>query len=346
MPNKYTDEINGIIKRTKEIRKLKNLTVSEWFSIFLSDYCQNLKASTFVSYQQAVKNHINDILGEVLLDDISSEIIQFFIKVITNGDEERQPLSPKTVKNVYGILHKGISYAYRLGYMKSDINEMMIVLPKNRQSNIKPLTNDEISALLNEISNTQYESIIITALFTGMRESELLGLFWSDIDFQGGKITISRQLTRDKLTNQYALTSLKNDKPRTINPAPFIMKMLQNKFRGDRNDFVFINEFGEHFSHNAVYRYLKKAAAKAFGRFDVRFHDLRHTYAVLSLQAGDDYKTLQENMGHYSAAFTLDRYGHCTDTMKRVSSQRMERYYKDVLMNETTEKQEPLKITI
>ena len=79
--------------------------------------------------------------------------------------------------------------------------------------------------------------------------------------------------------------------------------------------------------HNAVYRYLKTASEKAFGRANVRFHDLRHTYAVLSLQAGDDYKTLQENMGHYSAAFTLDRYGHCTDDMKTASSQRMESYF-------------------
>ena len=234
MPSKYTDEINGIIKRTKEIQILRNLTVSEWFSIFLSDYCQNIKLSTLASYQQAVTNHINVILGDILLD----------------------------------------------------------------------------------------------------------------IDFQGGTITISRQLTRDKITHQYVLTSVKNNKPRSISPAPFVLKRLQREYGGNRNDFVFTNEFGKHFSHNAVYRYLKKVADKAFGRSDVRFHDLRHTYAVLSLQAGDDYKTLQANMGHYSAAFTLDRYGHCTDTMKKVSSQRMESYYKDVLMCDTTELQEPLKIII
>lgn len=346
MPSKYTDEINGIIKRTKEIRKLKNLTVSEWFSIFLSDYCQNIKPSTLASYRQAVTNHINVILGDVLLENISSEVIQFFIKILANGDPDRQPLSPKTVKNVYGVFHKGVSCAYRLGYMKSDVNDMMVILPKNHQTDIKPLSNDEISALLSEISGSKYESVITTALFTGMRESELLGLKWSDIDFQGGTITISRQLTRDKITHQYVLTSVKNDKPRSISPAPFVMKRLQGEFGGNRNDFVFTNEFGKHFSHNAVYRYLKKVADKAFGRSDVRFHDLRHTYAVLSLQAGDDYKTLQANMGHYSAAFTLDRYGHCTDTMKKVSSQRMENYYKDVLMCDTTKLQDPLKIII
>lgn len=346
MPNKYTDEINGIIKRTKETKRFKKLTVGEWFKIFLSDYCRNVKTSTFASYQQAVANHINVILGETLLDNISSEVVQFFIKILSDGDEKRQPLSPKSVKNVYGILHKGLSCAYALGYMKSDIKDMMVILPKSRQSDIKPLTNDEITALLSEISGSKYESVIITALFTGMRESELLGLKWYDIDFQGGIIKVSRQLMWDKISHQYVLTSVKNDKPRSISPAPFIINMLRNDFNGNRNDFVFTDEQGEHFSHNAVYRYLKKTAKKAFGRTDVRFHDLRHTYAVLSLQAGDDYKTLQENMGHYSAAFTLDRYGHCTDTMKKVSAQRMENYYQSVLIGDSSNNQETLKIVV
>lgn len=346
MPNKYNDEINGIIERTKEIKRLKNLTVNEWFSIFLSDYCQNIKTSTLASYQQSFANHIKIILGDVLLSDICSEVIQFFINVLLNGDQERQPLAPKSVKNVYGVLHKGLSCAYRLGYIQSDIKDMMIILPKNRQVDINPLTNDEIISLIAEITDSQYKSIILTALFTGMRESELLGLKWYDIDFQGGTIKIARQLTRDKITRQYVLTSVKNDKPRSISPAPFIMKMLQDRFNGNRNDFVFTNELGTHFSHNAVYRYLKKAAMKAFGRSNVRFHDLRHTYAVLSLQAGDDYKTLQANMGHYSAAFTLDRYGHCTDVMKNVSSQRMEKYYQNVLMGDELIIQKPINLIV
>ena len=62
----------------------------------------------------------------------------------------------------------------------------------------------------------------------------------------------------------------------------------------------------------------------------IYFHDTRHTYAVASLQAGDDAKTLQENLGHHSAAFTLDMYGHVTMKMKRDSADRMERFIKDI----------------
>ena len=62
------------------------------------------------------------------------------------------------------------------------------------------------------------------------------------------------------------------------------------------------------------------------GAPDARVHDLRHTYAVLSLQNGDDVKTVQTNLGHASAAFTLDVYGHVSDRMQRESSNRMESY--------------------
>ncbi len=330
--SKYTKEIYDIIQQSNMKRKLENYVIEEWFEKFLTDYCSNIKDSTFASYKQAVNNHINRILGDIPLKEINSEVLQFFIKVLSEGDDETSPLAPKTVKNVYGILHKGLLTAHKLGYMMANIEDMMVVLPRTAPSEITPLSNDEISALLSYINGSQYQLIITTAIFTGMRESELLGLRWCDIDFKSGTINISRQLVRDKITHEFVLTTLKNNKPRTIKPAGFLMIELERTYTGNRQDFVFTNaKTGNHMSHNAVYRYLKKASSKSFGRDNVRFHDLRHTYAVLSLQAGDDYKTLQDNMGHYSASFTLDKYGHCTDTMKVVSSQRMDSFYKEHL---------------
>ena len=330
--SKYTKDIFEIIKQSNLKKEVKNYTVKEWFLKYLLDYCPNIKTSTYASYKQAVHNHIIRILGDVPLNEIGSEVIQFFIKVMTNGDEEASPLAAKTIKNVYGVLHKGLLIAYKLGYMESNIENMMIVLPRIDPNEIAPLSNEEIMLLLSHIQGSQYHLIITAALFTGMRESELLGLRWCDIDFTTGTINISRQLVRDKITRKFVLTTLKNNKPRSIKPAPFLMKLLRKAYTDNRQSFVFVNpQTGNHLSHNAVYRYLKKASHKAFGRDNVRFHDLRHTYAVLSLQAGDDYKTLQENMGHFSASFTLDKYGHCTDTMKSVSSQKMEMYYQQHL---------------
>jgi integrase len=103
------------------------------------------------------------------------------------------------------------------------------------------------------------------------------------------------------------------------------MKLAVGPAWDNSENLVFTNEMGAHLKHDLIYRHLKRVFAQ-MGVPKLRFHDLRHSYAVLSIQAGDDIKTVQENLGHYSAAFTLDVYGHVTDRMRRDSSERMDRY--------------------
>lgn len=88
---------------------------------------------------------------------------------------------------------------------------------------------------------------------------------------------------------------------------------------------MFTNEIGQNLSPLSVYKAFKQFVSQ-IGRPDARFHDLRHSYAVVSIQSGDDIKTVQENLGHHTAAFTLDVYGHVTDQMKQASAQRMQRF--------------------
>lgn len=92
---------------------------------------------------------------------------------------------------------------------------------------------------------------------------------------------------------------------------------------------MFTNELGGHLMPHVVYKSFKKVAA-AIGCADTRFHDLRHSYAVAAIKSGDDIKTVQGNLGHATASFTLDIYGHVTEQMKRESADRMERFIKNV----------------
>lgn len=94
-------------------------------------------------------------------------------------------------------------------------------------------------------------------------------------------------------------------------------------------NLVFTHELGEYLNPNTVYNHFKEIVAR-IGAPEVRFHDMRHSYAVAALQAGDDVKTVQGNLGHATAAFTLDVYGHVTDQMKEESANRMERFIQSV----------------
>ena len=92
---------------------------------------------------------------------------------------------------------------------------------------------------------------------------------------------------------------------------------------------VFTSSSGSNLHPQTVYAHYKKLAVK-IGAPESRVHDLRHTFAVLSLQNGDDVKTVQGNLGHATAAFTLDIYGHVSERMKDDSAARMEAYYQAV----------------
>lgn len=134
-----------------------------------------------------------------------------------------------------------------------------------------------------------------------------------------------------------------------IAPAPFVLELLRCwrqtqaeerlkagwEWQGWKSEkerqaaFVFTTPFGTHLHPQTVYIHFKKFAAE-IGAPNARVHDLRHTYAVLCLQNGDDIKTVQGNLGHATAAFTLDVYGHVSERMKEDSANRMQRYIENL----------------
>ena len=142
---------------------------------------------------------------------------------------------------------------------------------------------------------------------------------------------------------------LKNDKSRTVHAATFVMDLLRRRKREQaeqrllagsawegwttteeaKKALVFTNALGKNFTQPSVVRHYKKIAAR-IGAPNSRVHDLRHTFAVLSLQNGDDVKTVQDNLGHATAAFTLDVYGHASKRMKEESAARMQNYIESV----------------
>jgi len=95
------------------------------------------------------------------------------------------------------------------------------------------------------------------------------------------------------------------------------------------DNLVFTNAMGGHLVPQTAYKHFKRIV-KALGCPDLRFHDLRHSYAVNALQAGDNIKDVQDALGHHTAAFTMDAYAHITEQMKQASADRMERFIQAV----------------
>lgn len=311
------------------------LTISQWLSIWTSEYLGHVKPNTVSSYKAICRTHIEPGLGDIKLSALSTHTIQ----TLYNRLQRDKGLSPKTIKNVHGALHKALQQAVELGYIRFNPTDSC-KLPRVEKSEIKPLDEDAITAFLNAIQGHRWESVYTVTLFTGLRQGEVLGLTWTCVDFARGVILIDRQLQKNRETGQFELIATKNNKGRRITPAPSVMAILREQQRRqaemrlqagaawEDSGLVFTNELGHHLAPFTVYKHYK-AIVNELGIPDSRFHDLRHSYAVAALQSGDDIKTVQENLGHYTAGFTLDTYGHVTEKMKQDSADRMEQFIKN-----------------
>lgn len=317
------------------------MTVGEWLDIWLRDYLGGVKPRTVQSYKGQVENHIRPAVGAIRLETLNTHTIQSLYNSLGAERDGKPGLSAKTIKNVHGVLHKALQQAVAVGYLRFNPADAC-TLPRVERKEIQPLDNEAITAFVKAIQGHKFENVYIVTLFTGMRRGEVLGLKWDNVDFKRGTLTINKQLQGipDK-KGEFQLISPKNHKGRTITPAATVMAILKKqqarqaemrlKAGGMWEDagFVFTDELGHHLSPHTVYHNFKTIAA-SIGLPAARFHDLRHSYAVAALMAGDDIKTVQGNLGHHTAAFTLDVYGHVTEQMKQESAARMDTFIKSV----------------
>lgn len=337
------------------------MTVGEWLETWERDFLNGVNPFTKLNYSQHIRNHIIPALGNRKLQQLSGPDIQkFYNQLLREGGKIRchdkegnvmkkdgqpvyvsVPLSAKTVKNIHGVLHKALEKAVKLEYIRTnpaDSCELSRVVKKE----IRPLDDRDISRFMEAVQNHPFRALFLTTLFTGLRRGEVCGLRWDCVDLEHGTITINKQLQNiPGQPGSYRLVSTKNGKGRTLKASHFVVDLLcQQKAEQEKmkrlvgelwhnEGYVFCNAVGEHLSPSTVYHNFKRIASD-IGMPAARLHDLRHSYAVASMRAGDDIKTVQSNLGHHTAAFTLDVYGHVTAQIQQASADRMDAYIRAV----------------
>lgn len=320
------------------------MTVKEWFETWMKEYSGDKKYFTIDQYNSFGKNHILPELGAVKLSALSPVHIQKLYNKLGSeiSGKTGKPLSAKSIRNIHGILSKCLNVAVDQGLIKSNPCDRVTV-PKVVKAQIDPLTEEEQKAFLKAIQSHRYNVLFTTMLFTGMRISEAIGLTWDCVDAQKGTLKVYRQLQkRLKKDGGYTFAPLKNSKTRIVQLSPYIIDLLQkhkikqqqqrlaagelwqgfDNLEEQETAFVFCDDLGQHLKQDTVRSDFKELCP------DSRVHDLRHTFAVNSLQAGDDFKTVSESLGHATAAFTLDVYGHVSDEMRKQHAARQQEYIK------------------
>lgn len=317
------------------------IKVSAWFDDWLETYAAGkVKPLTYQSYQASIKNHVKPHIGSLELQKVRGSHIQKIYNAMTKAG-----LSGKTVKNVGAIMHKAFSVAVKEGIIPTNPVDAA-ELPKVKTREMKPLADDEIPVFLSAIDDSPMRNAYALCLFAGLREAECLGLSWKNVNFKDHEITICQQLQKNKTGDHdyFISDSTKSGKSRTIAPPAIAfeylkdeqIRQLENRLKAGKDwsnedDLVFTDEIGKHLAFFTFYNRFKRIAA-SIGRPDLRPHDLRHTCVTVALANNANPKAVQQMLGHATASFTLNVYGHSTEQMMKDTADRVQGYY-DTLKN-------------
>jgi integrase len=306
------EDYRARIRRGERISPSR-MNVAEAAATWLPTQSQ-LRPRTIEKYEVAFRKHVVPALGRVRLAEVNEEDILHLIATMRS-----KGLAPWTIRGVLTPFGRLLRWAVRRGLMPSD---PMARLERGERPSVgtreqRILTKEEMPALLNA-ATPRYRAFLSTAMFTGLRLSELLGLQWADVDFKGQFIRVRKQLDR-----QGGRVAPKTNRAvREVVLMPALGRLLREHRLGSpfsqESDFVFASNRGTPLYYRNAERRGLGAAADAAGLNPVhlprlRLHDLRHCFASILIADGADVVTVSRQLGHSSASITLNVYAHLFD---------------------------------
>jgi integrase len=302
------------------------LTVEDYLKRWLSDSLKPLvdagkmEHSTFVRYEGIVERHISPTIGRKKLKDVGRAEVRALYSA--KGKE----LSPRSVDYIHVTLKKALSQAMRDDLIPRNVAAGERPRSSRKRAEIRALSSQQTMALLKTARGTRNEALYVAAVHTGLRQGELLGLKWADVDLAGRRLSVRRAL---KVTDHgLDFGPPKNNASRRSVPlsksamaALRAHRSRQNEERlqlGDLwqdHDLVFPNRIGKPLDHgNLYYREYKPLLQKAgLGDEGFNFHSLRHTFATELFNQRKRPKIIQSLLGHSSIIQTMDTYSHLLD---------------------------------
>ncbi|MBI2859658.1 MAG: site-specific integrase [Chloroflexi bacterium] len=288
------------------------MTVAQHLESWLSGYVRtNCSPRTLDGYRSIISHHLAPAFGNLPLKQLRPAVIQSYY------GKACACLSNRTVHHQHRVLSESLKYALRQGYLGRNPCDL-VDPPSPRKKAMRTLTSAEVESLMRVAQDSFYYPLIYTAVSSGLRQAELLGLTWRAIDLDMCSISVTQTLYK-----RGGICTFKQPKTahssRRVAMTPKLALFLRDYKANQEvlclelgkvlalDDLVFISYRGEPLNPSVVTHNFQRIAAKA-GITGVRFHDLRHTFASLMLLRGAKPKVISEALGHASVAFTMDVY--------------------------------------
>ena len=300
-----------------------NEFLDRWFATAAKP---KLRTKSYRSYESLMRRYVRPVLGERILSAIKPLDLQdAYQQLVDRG------LSSRTVRYTHSVLRSALRQAIRWRLLLQDPTDGA-QLPRLGRREMRVLNAEQSRIFLGAALKTHYGPVFAVALTTGMRPSEYLALKWSDIDWDRGTVSVVRTLERSAGGWRFAETKRARSR-RIIKLQEWVLETLKNLqaitnrrsgcSRPGNSELVFTSPAGHPiYSDKLAKRF--KAILRQAGLPVVRLYDLRHTSATLALAAGVPPKVVAEQLGHASAAFTLDVYAHLLPHMQEQAAKKVE----------------------
>jgi integrase len=309
-------------------------TLGQYLERWLKDYARpNTAPRTAEGYETIIRQHLSPKLVHIPLAQLKPEHLQkYYAEMLASGRIKREGgLSAQTVRHHHTALHKALQSGVEWGLLGRNVADA-VRPPRVLHNEMKTWSEEEVNRFLEAAKETPYYALFYTALFTGMRRSELMALRWQDVDFILSQIYVKRSLhqLRDGSFNFRPPKTARGRRAVALPPSAILV--LQEHFEKRKQERVILREplkdedlvFGEADGRpmrpNRITRAWVMLAEKA-GLKVIRLHDARHTHASIMLKRGIHPKIVQERLGHASIAITLDTYSHVSPGMQQAAAQ-------------------------
>ena len=296
------------------------LTVAEHLHNWLEGYVKtNCSQRTYDGYQSIIETHLIPALGSIQLKHLHPQAIQSYY------GKSCEKLSARTVHHQHRVLSQSLKYAVRQGYLGRNPAEL-VDPPSPRKKTMRTLTPFEVEVLFDRAADSYYYPVFYTAVSSGLRQAELLGLRWRDIDLDMLSISVSQVLYKRRGVCQFKEPKTSHSRRRVAMTPKLALFLREYKEERESlslhlgkllslDDLVFANIEGKPLDPGVLSHTFHRIAIQA-GLKDVHFHTLRHTFASLMLLRGAKPKVISEALGHASVAFTMDCYSHIIEGMQ------------------------------
>ncbi len=303
------------------------ITLDEFVDRWLDTAAKpRLREKSYQSYESLLRRYIRPVLGGRILSAVTPLDVQdAYQKMIDRG------LSSRTVRYTHSVLRSAIRQAIRWRLLLQDPTDGA-QLPRLGRREMRVLTAEQSRAFLEAFRETHYGALFALALTTGMRPSEYLAVKWQDIDWDRGTVSVVRTLERARGGWRFSETKRARSR-RIIKLQEWVLKVLKvlqsrtiqrsGWSWPDAAELVFTTPAGRPISSDKLAITFKAALRQAELPI-IRLYDLRHTSATLALAAGVPPKVVAEQLGHASAAFTLDIYSHLLPHMQEQAAMKVE----------------------